>query len=72
MHYGTMAPYYMYFKDGTAYHMQSRNYNAKDLINFFSNYTEEARFIEPIRRARNELNIFVSYACKDVANHRKL
>ena len=72
LHYGTLAPYYLYFKDGTAYHMQNANYNTREIIKFFGNATANARWIEPIRPARNELNIFVQYIYKDVANLRKV
>ena len=39
-------------------------------MNFFGNYTEEKRWSEPIRRARNSVNIFIEYACKDIAHLR--
>ena len=28
--------------------------------------------MEPVKRARNSLNLFVEYACKEVANLRQL
>ena len=66
-----MAPYIMFFADGVAYHMEEKNWNIRDIVIFAQNYTEAARWKEPIRRARNSLNIFIEYACKDVANNRQ-
>ena len=34
MHYGQMAPYLMWFKDGKAYHMLSKNWSSRDLMDF--------------------------------------
>merc|ERR1719253_517844 len=52
MQYGQMAPYLMFFKDNTAYHLRSKNWSPKDIIEFMGNYTLESRYIEPVRRAR--------------------
>ena len=65
--YGQMAPLLIYFKDGSAYHLQNNNYNAREIVDFIGNFTAECRWSEPIRRARNSANIFIEYACKDVA-----
>lgn len=67
-----MAPYLLFFKDGKAYHLPAKNWNPRDIVKFMGNYTEEARWVDPIRPARNSLSIFIEYACREVANHRSL
>ena len=56
-----MAPYVMWFSDAKAYHMYSKNWSARDLIDFIErkNYTAEARYMEPVKRTRNSINLFV-------------
>ena len=58
----------MYFRDGTAYHLQSQNWSPREINDYFANYTMTSRWVEPIRRARNSVNIFIEYACKDIAS----
>ena len=72
MQYGQMAPYLMYFKDNTAHHLRSKNWSPKDIIQFMGNYTLESRWTEPVRRARNKVNLFIEYASKDIGNNRNL
>jgi len=72
MQYGQMAPYLMYFKESTAYHLKSKNWSPKDIVEFMGNYTLESRYNEPVRRARNKVNLFLEYASKDIGNNRQL
>lgn len=72
MQYGTMAPYLLFFKDGKAHHLASKNWNPKEITTFMTNYTMESRWTEPIRPARNSLSIFIEYASREVANDRQV
>lgn len=45
----------------------------RELVEYINgNQTKNTRWTENIKRARNSLNIFIEYACKEVANHKSV
>jgi hypothetical protein len=66
--YGNMVPYYIYVKDKTAYHMEQKLYDVKDLAAKLTNIEDgtHSGVVESITTPRNAVNIFWEYAKKDV------
>lgn len=63
-----LVPYYIYTKDGTAYHLQQQIFSAIKIAEAIKNIREkgEAWHIETVRPSRGEYTIYWEYVKKEV------